>query len=168
LDWTTLIPPDIPAGVLVKEDGFTLFEAVGALEVSVARCNYGSSDSAQIGDPKMDSGAPEAGEDLEDDFDVAQSLTAENAIWIIDELLRREVSWHEGYPLSQTLFTSVYLDKLLWPEPKELQQAHFIRSDEPDSGPTVTQDLLRAYCLGLVKCCDLALSMVTSQHYYEV
>jgi N-alpha-acetyltransferase 35, NatC auxiliary subunit len=116
----------------------------------------------------MDSGALEEGEDLEDDFDVSQPLYSQQAIWIIDELICREVSWHQGYPLSQTLFTSIYLDKLLWPEPKALHEAHFLRSMDPDLSPSPVQDLLRAYCLGLVKCCDLVLSTVTSQHYYEV
>lgn len=30
------------------------------------------------------------------------------------------------------------------------------------------EEVLRAYCLGLIKCCDLVLAMVSSQHYYEV
>lgn len=125
-------------------------------------------DDTEIGDPKMDSGALGDGEDLVDDFDVYQPLSPAQVIWIIDGLLCREVSWHEGYPLSQTLFTSIYLDKMLWPEPKQLHEAHFLRPTDPGSSPSLTQDLLRAYCLGLVKCCDLVLSMVTSQHYYEV
>lgn len=125
-------------------------------------------DNIEIGDPKMDSGALEDGEDLEDHFDVSQPLSSEQAIWIIDELICREVSWLQGYPLSQTLFTSIYLDKLLWPEPKALHKAHFLRSMDPDHATSLTQDLLRAYCLGMIKCCDLVLSMVTSQHYYEV
>lgn len=126
------------------------------------------SDHLKIGDPKMDSGALEDGEDLEDDFDVSQPLSPEQLIWIIDQLVCREVSWHQGYPLSQTLFTSIYIDKMLWPEPKEMHEAHFLRSLDPDQAPSPLHELLRAYCLGVVKCCDLVLSMVTSQHYYEV
>lgn len=160
-----LIRSGIPTGQLVKDEGFTLFEAVGALEVSHNPISIRLL-TVQIGDSKMDSGALEDGEDLVDDFDVSQPLSNEQVIWIMDQLLCREVSWHQGYPLSQTLFTSIYLDKVLWPEPKQLHEAHFLRA--PGSEPSPTQDLLRAYCLGVVKCCDLVLSMVTSQHYYEV
>ena len=122
----------------------------------------------KIGDPKMDSGALEEGEDLEDDFDVSQALPPEEVIWIIDQLIYREVSWQQGYPLSQTLFTSIHLDKILWPDPKSIHAPHFLRSSDPDLAPSLSQELLRAYCLGVVKCVDLVMSMVTSQHYYEV
>ena len=78
-----------------------------------------------------------------------------------------------GYPLSQTLFTSIHIERLLWPEPKRLAEASFWRSSadaEADAEATssVLRNVFQPYCLGLVKCCDLVLSMVTSQHYYEV
>lgn len=115
----------------------------------------------------MDSGALEEGDDLEDDFDFLKALTPAQTVWIIDQLLCREASWHQGYPLSQTLFTSVHLDKILWPDPKQISHAHFLRPDAARL-PSVVEDILRAYCLGLIKCCDLVLTMIASQHYYEV
>jgi hypothetical protein len=39
----------------------------------------------------MDSGALEEGDALDDDFDVAQPLSPEQAVWIIDQLMCREV-----------------------------------------------------------------------------
>lgn len=45
----------------------------------------------QIGDPKMDSGCVEDEEDIENDFDVSQSLSVDELIWLIDELTCREV-----------------------------------------------------------------------------
>jgi hypothetical protein len=39
----------------------------------------------------MDGGSLANGEDLEDDFDVFQQLSPEQVIWIIDELVCREV-----------------------------------------------------------------------------
>ncbi|RMD43227.1 hypothetical protein DV735_g1954, partial [Chaetothyriales sp. CBS 134920] len=135
---------------LVKEDGFTLFEAVSALE---------------IGDPKMDSGSNAFDENAQDEIDVVADLTPDQLVWTIDELVRREVAWLQGYPLAQTLFTSVHLDRLLWPDPKTLDDARFVRPSSGSESPA--QAVLRAYCLGLVKCCDLVLSMIASQHYYE-
>lgn len=73
----------------------------------------------------------------------------------------------KGYPLSQTLFTSVHIDRLLWPEPKKLEDASFIR-DRPHELLSLSHQILRAYCILLIKACDLVLAMVTSQHYYEV
>lgn len=71
-----------------------------------------------------------------------------------------------GYPLSQTLFTSIYIDRLLWPDPKTLGDARFVRGQD-DTHLSLCHNVLRVYCLLLIKSCDLVLSMVTSQHYYE-
>ena len=72
-----------------------------------------------------------------------------------------------GYPLSQTLFTSVHIDRLLWPDPKVLTDSTFVRDLEIHDAPK-SHRILRAYCLLLIKSCDLILGMVTSQHFYEV
>ena len=114
----------------------------------------------------MDSGILEDGESLDDDFDMSRDLLPEELIWLMDELSNREVAWMMGYPLSQTLFTSIHIDRLLWPAPIQLQDATFTR--EEDSSMTPTYQILRAYCLLLIKSCDLVLDMVTSQHFYEV
>lgn len=52
-----------------------------------------SSHDGKIGDAKMDSGHLEEGEDLEDDYDVSQSLPSEQVIWMMDELFCHEVSY---------------------------------------------------------------------------
>lgn len=135
----------------------------------------------------MDSGSVAFDLDAEVEFDFSTTISPEETIWLIDELLCREVSdpssriapetlmgfpqvaWHMGYPLSQTLFTSVHLERLLWPEPKRLSDARFDRkASAAIRDSSLLEDVLRPFCLGLVKCCDLVLSMITSQHYYEV
>lgn len=73
-----------------------------------------------------------------------------------------------GYPLSQTLFTSVHIEALLWPDPSNLHDAQFSRDPHVISANPNLHILFRSYCLGLIKSCDLVLAMVTSQHYYEV
>ncbi len=72
-----------------------------------------------------------------------------------------------GHPLSQTLFTSLYLDRLLWPEPKTLEQARFERDGSQD-GNVMLHSILRAYCLGLIKTCDFVHRAIVSEHFYEV
>jgi len=38
------------------------------------------------------------------------------------------MAWHQGYPLSQTLFTSVYAEALLTPTPRTVEDARFVRN----------------------------------------
>ncbi|KAF2826351.1 amino-acid N-acetyltransferas-like protein subunit Mak10 [Ophiobolus disseminans] len=143
----------LDVGQLVKDDYFTLFESIGAIEIM---------------DSKMDSGFLNPGETLEDDYDTLTPLLPEEIIGIMDQLLCYEMAWHTGYPLSQTLFTSVYIDKLLWPEVKILEQAQFYRGTIPDEkrpGPLL--QALRAYCLALIKGCDFVIAKITSRDYFE-
>jgi hypothetical protein len=123
---------------------------------------------SQIMDPKMDSGFLQPGETLEDDYDTLASLLPEELVGIMDQLLCHEMAWHSGYPLSQTLFTSVYIDKLLWPEPKTLEQAQFYRGEiSEDQRPGPLLQVLRAYCLALVKGCDFVIAKIVSRDYFE-
>ena len=73
-----------------------------------------------------------------------------------------------GHPLSQTLFTSLYIERLLWPEPKTLEQAHFIRGAHPPLESPLLHLVLRSYCIATIKACHFVHCMVTSQSYYEV
>ena len=119
-------------------------------------------------DPKMDSGFLQPGETLEDDYDTLAPLLPEEIIGIMDQLLSHEMAWHTGYPLSQTLFTSVYIDKLLWPEPKTFDQAQFYRGNLPDkSRPSPLLEVLRAYCVAQIKCCDFVIAKITGRDYFE-
>ena len=78
------------------------------------------------------------------------------------------MAWHMGYPLSQSLFTSVYLDRLLWPEPKTLEEARFTRAGEAQDDNRLLYVVLRAYCLAVIKTCDLVHGRITKETYYEV
>ncbi|EZF34210.1 hypothetical protein H109_03102 [Trichophyton interdigitale MR816] len=145
-------------GELVKDEYFTLFEAVGALEIM---------------DSKMDSGYLAPGETLDHSYDVMKELLPEEVIGIMDQLLCYEVAWHMGHPLSQTLFTSIHLDHLLWPVPKSLEDARFDgnkaipkKTEENVAGGIVTV-VLRAYCVALIKACACIRERVASEFYYE-
>lgn len=78
------------------------------------------------------------------------------------------MAWHMGYPLSQTLFTSLYIDRLLWPEPKELDEARFDRHSSTKSEEGLLHLVLRSYCLALIKTCDGVAERIAGEHYYEV
>ncbi|KAI9815701.1 MAG: hypothetical protein M1827_002097 [Pycnora praestabilis] len=118
-------------------------------------------------DPKMDSGYLAPGETLEDEYDVLRKVLPEEVLGIMDQLLCHEMAWHKGHPLSQTLFTSLYIDKLLWPEPMKLESAHFGDGGAPTKDWPLLHLILRAYCLGLIKSCDFVLRRIGMENCYE-
>ena len=73
-----------------------------------------------------------------------------------------------GYPLSQSLFTSLYIDRLLWPEPETLEEARFDRGRPSKEDHSLLHLVLRAFCLGLIKTCDFVYLRVSTEHYYDV
>lgn len=80
------------------------------------------------------------------------------------------MSWHLGYPLSQTIFTSVYVEALLMPEPASTSEAHFVRNQNTDAAdqeqPMI--QVLRAYIIGLLKACGYVNQRIKTEHFYEV
>ncbi|THV49810.1 hypothetical protein BGAL_0178g00170 [Botrytis galanthina] len=142
----------LEVGDLVKDPFFTLFEAVAALEIM---------------DPKMDSGYLAPGETMEDDYDFAQELLPEEVLGIIDQLLCHEMAWHMGHPLAQTIFTSLYIDRILNPSPLSLNETRFDRDGSCVEDEPLMLQVLRAYCLGLIKTCWYVNNRVRSEHFYE-
>ncbi|APA05992.1 hypothetical protein sscle_01g007620 [Sclerotinia sclerotiorum 1980 UF-70] len=139
-------------GDLVKDPFFTLFDAVAALEIM---------------DPKMDSGYLAPGETMEDDYDFTQTLLPEEVLGIVDQLLCHEMAWHMGHPLAQTIFTSLYIDRILYPSPLSLDETFFDKSKSCSEDEHLMLQVLRAYCLGLIKTCWYVNNRVRSEHFYE-
>lgn len=78
----------LKTGQLVKQDDFTLFEAVSALEVGKGCVKLLAPLTFKVLDPKMDQGF---GEDSEDEYDLSRSLVPEETIGIMDQILCLEV-----------------------------------------------------------------------------
>ena len=76
------------------------------------------------------------------------------------------MAWHLGHPLTQTLFNCLYIERLLWPEPANLNEATFHRKEDPSRGKYV-ELVLRAYCLGVLKCCEGVIQTVIDHLYFE-
>lgn len=122
----------------------------------------------QIMDPKMDSGVTLPDQDaIMDEFDPLKSLPPEEVLGIMDQLLCYEMTWHEGYPLSQTLFTSLHLDRLLPIERQPLHQIRFDKRNSPNGDDILITKVLRAYCLGLAKCCQSVIENIAKERYHE-
>ncbi|KAK6004217.1 hypothetical protein QM012_009067 [Aureobasidium pullulans] len=145
---------ELRQGQLVKDDFFTLFEAVGALEIM---------------DPKMDSGLLIPDKDAAvDSFDPLQNMLPEEILGIMDQLLSFEMAWHQGYALSQTLFTSLHMYSLLTPYYRPLNTIVFnAKRTSPEQPDPLISSVLRAFCLGIIKSCDAVIQEITSEHYYE-
>ncbi|KAL8700157.1 MAG: hypothetical protein Q9201_005601 [Fulgogasparrea decipioides] len=118
-------------------------------------------------DPKMDSGFLAGGETIEDEFDVLRELLPEEIVGLMDQILCHEVAWHMGHPLSQSLFTSYHIDRLLLPTPKSLEEANFDRDQRSRSGNEILHTAFRAFCLALIKYCDFIYRRIGKEHYYE-
>lgn len=83
------------------------------------------------------------------------------------------MAWHMGSALSQTLFTCLYIDRLLSSSPKTLKEATFINSTGVGIGTDtkerqLLENVLRPYCLALVKCCYCVNQQILMEHIYEV
>lgn len=115
----------------------------------------------------MDSGCLDPGESPNHSYDVTKPLLPEEVLGIIDQLLCHEMAWHIGYPLSQTILTSVYVEAILMPTPSTIDAAHFIRPQTHFS-PSPMHMVLRAYCLGLLKACGQVNDRIMLEHFYEV
>ncbi|KAF2857593.1 Mak10-domain-containing protein [Piedraia hortae CBS 480.64] len=131
-------------GELVKNDSFLLFDAVSALEIM---------------DPKMDTGCMADDDGQIETFDPTVDLGGAQLLWITDRMLSLEIAWMEGNPLSQTLLTSCHIDCLL--SPSNRPPYKFAESE------TTLVMALRAYCIGVVKCCEVVIDTIQSQVYYE-
>ncbi len=82
--------------------------------------------------------------------------------------MTQQMAWHLGYPLSQTLFTSLYVEAMLMPQPNTIDEADFHRGaiDGADKAPM--RAILRAYCLGMLKGCYFVNERIPREHFYEV
>jgi N-alpha-acetyltransferase 35, NatC auxiliary subunit len=78
------------------------------------------------------------------------------------------MAWHMGHPLSQTIFTSLYIDKLLNSKKPKLEDIRFGILTDASYDEPLNLRVLRAYCLGLIMTCSHINNRVKSEHFYEV
>lgn len=75
------------------------------------------------------------------------------------------MAWHMGHPLSQTVFTSLYIDRLLNSKQDSWESIRFGNGEKEEP---LTLTVLRAYCLGLIMTCSHVNNRIKSEHFYEV
>ena len=139
-------------GQLIKDESFTLFDSVQALELM---------------DPKMDAGYLEEGETLDPDYDISRDLLPEEILWIMDQMLCYQMAWHQGYALSQNVFSSLHIDNLLSAKRDAGQWPAFVNPDTGAAPNEMAQRVLGAFCVSVIKSIDISAEIVGTQHYYE-
>lgn len=116
----------------------------------------------------MDVGVVPLGEPVDPPFDPTAPLSAPQALWILDQLSCLEIAWLEGYPLSQTVFTSLHLDRLLSPDNRYPYTLNYgERADLSTNEACLTHIVVKAYCVCLAKCAAQALLVVGQQHHFD-
>ena len=118
----------------------------------------------------MDSGYVAPGHTFDPEFDPTSSLDLPEVLWIIDQLFCLEITWHDGYPLSQTVFTSLHVDRLLDPtrDPPSVALLNKVRySKDSPAESMLGLEIVQIYCIALIKCCQLVLHLIQSQNFYE-
>lgn len=133
------------------DEHFTLLEGVHALE---------------IGNPRMDTGMQYRS--LESELDSLPVIdSADKVVRLVDMLIAREMSWHTGPMLIQTVLSCVYVEDILGAftelanasppgDAKAYFDEHVKHAGQVDSWAGV----LRAYVLGLAKSISLSIALM--------
>ncbi|KDQ59783.1 hypothetical protein JAAARDRAFT_33351 [Jaapia argillacea MUCL 33604] len=129
---------DMEPGGTILMDGFTMQDAMSAIE---------------IGEPRMDSGMVTEDEPTPS-FNPLTPLLPEEVCWILDRSLACEMEWHTGNALSQTVFTLVYVHHMQDINPEYMVFGH--DEEDPLRPLELITIVLRAGVTGLLKSCDLA------------
>ncbi|EPQ50584.1 hypothetical protein GLOTRDRAFT_118272 [Gloeophyllum trabeum ATCC 11539] len=141
---------DMQPGQLVFTEGFTIQDAMSAIE---------------IGEPRMDSGMiAEANERPE--FQPLTPLLPEEVCWIMDRALACELELHAGNALAQTVYTLLYVHHLKEIDPDVVMDTETLEED-PDRPAELITLVIRATVMGILKCCDLAWRELSKNRVHE-
>ncbi|BFZ55554.1 N-alpha-acetyltransferase, non-catalitic subunit [Savitreella phatthalungensis] len=138
-------------GQLVRKEEFSLHDSIAALEIM---------------DPKMDNGVVTEEEAAMGTLDVSRARTCSEVLMIADQLFRKEMAWHSGSHLSQTLFTCVYLQKLLTPS-LQPDGKRFSTDSQTQNTRLLLDHVLYPLIAATVKCCAYVRETFASGYLYE-
>ncbi|KAF9915912.1 hypothetical protein FBU30_001645, partial [Linnemannia zychae] len=151
-DLLDIATKDMNVGQLVQIPSFSLFDAMCAIVIM---------------DPKMDTGM------VMDDivnrpiYDVNRRVTPEEFIWIFDNILVGQMTWLSGHALSQTLFTSCYILRLLEIEQDDIDSLGSRNGDVSAPPRGFLVEVLNSCVLAIAKSCALIWSEMRKGQVYE-
>lgn len=143
---SSLLRSEMTIGEMITTQNFSLHDAMSSIEASHPPLPP-SRDRAppQLMDPHMDAGM-EPAKPLLTFERLPDKLSGAELLDIIDRLTATQVAWYEGCPLTQTLFTCLYLH---------------------DQCSSIQDEVLHAFAVCLLKSCDLARETIIAGDIYE-
>ncbi|KAF8947461.1 hypothetical protein BGZ47_009087 [Haplosporangium gracile] len=143
---------DMDIGQLIQDRTFSLFDAMCAIVIM---------------DPKMDTGM------VMDDiasfpvFNINKRVTPTEFIWIFDNILIGQMTWLSGHALSQTLFTSCHILRLLEINEKDDEESSGSNKDSSQPPREFLVAVLKSCVLAVAKSCALIWSEMRKGQVYE-
>ncbi|KAM0792066.1 hypothetical protein ACM66B_004771 [Microbotryomycetes sp. NB124-2] len=131
-------------GETVKHDNLTLMDLMSASEIMEPR-----TDSYLTLSQPSEAGS--SGQAVP--FDCMVELLPHELVWIVDELVRRETTFHDGHPLAWTLLTCKYL--------RAPALDNLASSDEP------MHVILKALLMGTIKSTEIVWEELAKAQIYE-
>ncbi|KZV60520.1 hypothetical protein PENSPDRAFT_671604, partial [Peniophora sp. CONT] len=137
-----------PEDVLLLE-GFTLYDAMTAIEIGDSRMDTGVILPAQLERPTYNPTAP---------------LLPSELCWLLDRSFAAEMQWHKGHTLSQTVYTflPIYSLDAIHPETIPLT-----RERDPERPVPLVSVVLRAAVTALMKSVDVAWRKLAEGRVYD-
>lgn len=140
----------LDVGELIRQPGFSLQDSIAALEIM---------------DPKMDNGVIDDLDVGRDPYDCSKSLEPREVLEIMDQLFAMEMTWHSGSSLSQTLYTCVYLQKVI--DKTEAVAKFSSDATGSDFSRRLLDDVLYPYMISTVKCSEILREEYLTGYLYE-
>ncbi|KAG0204115.1 hypothetical protein BGX33_008698 [Mortierella sp. NVP41] len=145
---------DMNVGQLVQVETFGLFDAMCAIVIM---------------DPKMDTGMVVDETASRPVYNINRRVSPKEFIWIFDNILIGQMTWLSGHALSQTLFTSCHILRLLEIDQDDGKSSGTNNSSSDTSEPPkeFLTSVLKSCVLAIAKSCALIWSEMRKGQVYE-
>ncbi|GAA5868681.1 hypothetical protein JCM1840_004355 [Sporobolomyces johnsonii] len=157
-DWVDALPllesalADLATGQLIRDERYSMMDLMAAIEINDARTDsYLSVRNALEKALELPRFEPEA------------TLSAEEMVWVFDEIMRLEATFQDGHPLVSTLWTCNYF------RPASLSAVSGLSSTSPCQPPfsQSLQGIFRAMLLGVLKSNEIIWEELCKGQVYE-
>ncbi|GAA5966297.1 hypothetical protein JCM3765_005247 [Sporobolomyces pararoseus] len=136
---------ELSIGQLVQDPRYTMMDLMSAIEIN---------------DPRTDSYVAARNDEREPlpDFDPSRQLSAEEVVWVVDEIMRLEATFQDGQPLMSTLWNCNYFRN---------PSLSTLASSCNDERIGSIQSVFRALLLGILKTQEIVWEECCKGQVYE-
>ncbi|GAA5867578.1 hypothetical protein JCM8547_001227 [Rhodosporidiobolus lusitaniae] len=145
---------DLAKGQLIADKRYPMMELMAAIEINDAR-----TDTYLASQKEREKQRPPLPR-----FDAGRGLLSQEVLWIADEVVRLEATFHDGSPLASTLWTCNYF------RPSSLSSLSGFSPPSPSSSSRqkpLRTVVLRALLLGTLKCSEIVWEELCKGHVME-